>query len=124
MYMFGTENGFCSQTANLWQFAGLFILIVKIVIPVALIIIGIITLGKAVITTDEGDAKKGFKTMLKKFILAVVIFFLPGIVTALFSGVESFKDVKADYNVCNSCITNPKGEYCTKKVVALENLDA
>jgi len=124
MHELGTESGFCSQTAGLWQFAGLFILIIKILVPVALILIGIITLGKAVISTDEGDTKKGFKLLLKKFIVSVFIFFLPGLISVLFSAIDTFKDVRSDYMVCNSCITDPKGDYCVKKVVALESLDA
>ena len=120
MDLFGTEAGFCAQTANFWQLIGLFLLIFKIVMPVILIVIGVITLGKAVISSDEKDAKNGFTSMIKKFIIAVIIFFLPTIISTMFGIVKDFKIVEKDYGVCNKCITNPKGDYCNNKVLALE----
>lgn len=119
--VFGTENGFCAATATFWQFVGYFLLVFKIVIPSILIIIGIITLGKAVISSDDKDMKNGVRSMIKKFVVAVVIFFIPSIVGALFGFVQDFKEVKADYNVCSKCISNPKGSYCETKVLALES---
>ena len=58
--------------------------------------------------------------MLKKIIVAIVIFFVPSIVTALFSAVNGFGDLKPDYNVCKKCMTSPHGNYCKNKVIALE----
>ena len=49
----GTENGFCHNTAVVWQFLGRIVLILKIVIPVILIVLGIIGLGKAVLADDD-----------------------------------------------------------------------
>ena len=119
MELFGTENGFCAQTAEFWQLVGNILLVFKIIVPVILICIGIITLGKAVISTDEKDMKNGFNSMIKKFITAVCIFFLPTIITTMFGIVNGFDELQKDYNVCQKCITNPKGEYCESKVVAI-----
>lgn len=124
MYMIGTENGICSQTAGFWQLVGQLLTIIKIVIPVALIIVGIITLGKAVITTDEKEAKKGFQLLIKKFIVAVFIFFLPTLVTAMFTTVKDFSELRDDYDVCRECIVSPKGDYCNSKVIASTNYSA
>lgn len=119
MGLIGTENGFCAQTAVLWQLIGNVLLIFKIVIPVILIVIGIITLGKAVISTDEKDMKNGVNSMVKKFLVAVLIFFIPNIVTTLFGIVSGFNELKSDYNVCQKCISHPKGDYCESKVIAM-----
>lgn len=108
----GTEMGFCAQTAAVWQFVGQCLLVIKVILPVVLIIMGVITLGKAVISDDEKDVKKGFTKMLHKFIVAVIIFFIPSIVTALFNVVGGFDDVSEDYAVCKSCISSPRGESC------------
>ena len=120
METFGTEYGFCAQTAPIWQMIGNILLVVKIVIPVVLIVFGIVTLGKAVISSDEKDIKKGYSSIIKKFIISVVIFFIPTIVSALFGLIDSFKELKEDYAVCQACIAHPRGKYCTKKVIALE----
>lgn len=120
MSSFGTESGFCAQTAIFWQLVGNILLIIKILVPVALICIGIITLGKAVISTDEKDMKNGFNSIIKKFLISVFIFFLPTIVTTMFGVVNGFDDLRSDYNVCQKCISNPKGNYCKSKVIAME----
>ena len=120
MEYYGTEAGFCSQTASLWQLVGYFLMIVKIIIPAVLIIMGIITLGKAVISNDEKESKKGYITIVRKIVTAVVIFFVPSIVTALFSIINEFNELKPDYNVCRKCMTNPYSDYCNNKVLAMQ----
>lgn len=115
--------GFCSSTANLWQFFGLCLLLFKIIIPVLLIIIGVIALGKAVISDDDKELKKCLSLMLKKFILAVCIFFIPTVVTMLFGLVTDFNEVKDDYEACKTCIVKPNGDTCTQMVLALEDID-
>ena len=120
MELFGTEAGFCSQTASVWQLVGYLIMIFKIVLPISLIITGVITLGKAVISNDEKENKKAYTTMIKSIITAVVIFFIPSIVTALFSVVNGFNELKPDYNVCRRCMTNPQSDFCNSKVLAMQ----
>lgn len=120
----GTEIGFCSQTASAWQMVGLLLMVIKIIIPVCLIIIGIITLGKAVISDDDKEIKKGVNKLIKKFIVAVCIFFVPSIISALFAVVNGFDDVKSDFDVCKRCMTSPRGSFCEGKVAFQENQDA
>lgn len=106
----GTENGFCHNTAVVWQFLGRIVLILKIVIPVILIVLGIIGLGKAVLADDDKEIKTQVNKLITKFIAAVVIFFLPSIVVACFRLVNGFSSVEADYMVCVNCVTNPQNE--------------
>ena len=105
--MSGIDNvgngAFCSTTAEVWQFIGRIVLILKIVIPIMLIVLGIIGLGKAVLADDD----KEIKTQVTKFIAAVVIFFLPNLVTACFKLVNGFSEVEADYMICVNCISSP-----------------
>lgn len=108
----GSANGFCAQTAGIWQFAGYVVMVLKILIPAILIIIGIIALGKAVISDDDKEIKTAVNSLIKKFIVAVCIFFVPSLVSALFSVVNGFGDVQADYQVCVKCITSPNGSTC------------
>ena len=112
----GTSNGFCATTSPMWQFAGYAVMVLKIIIPSILIIIGIIALGKAVIAADDKEIKKAVNGLIKKFITAVVIFFIPSIVSALFSVVNGFRDVEADYQICVKCITSPTRDTCSGAV--------
>lgn len=102
------SNGFCQETASLWQFVGIILLIIKIVIPIVLIILGMIDLGKAVISSDEKQISKSAKSLLMRLIAAVVIFFVPTIISAVFSLLGAFnEEVKADYDICETCIEHP-----------------
>lgn len=98
---------FCSDTANLWQFVGYILLVFKIVIPIILIIFGMIDLGKAVTSSKDDEIKKATQALAKRAIAAVVIFFIPTIVGAIFGIVDGFQEVKGQYDICSKCITSP-----------------
>lgn len=106
----GTPTGFCYETASLWQFVGIALLVFKIVIPIILIILGIVDLGKAVISSEDKAISKAAKTLGFRIVAAVVIFFVPTIISAVFLLISAFNtDAKADYDVCRTCITSPNG---------------
>ena len=100
------DLGFCAQTANIWKVLGYVVLIIKIVIPLLLIILGMVDLGKAVISSDEKAINKSVGSLIRRFIAAVVIFFVPTIVSALFNVLDISSGVTADYNKCVQCVTN------------------
>ena len=101
-------TGFCHETVVLWQFLGIVLMVVKIVIPLILIILGMVDLGKAVISSEDKAISKSAKSLLMRLIAAIVIFFVPTIVSAIFGLIGSFNDdVKADYDVCRTCIEHP-----------------
>lgn len=104
----GQANGFCAHTANVWQLIGVLLLVFKIVIPIILIVLGMIDLGKAVISSDDKAISKSVKTLAMRLIAAVVIFFVPTIVSFVFTMIGAFNnEAKADFDVCKTCITNP-----------------
>ena len=104
----GTADGFCAHTAELWQLVGVVLLIFKIVIPIILIILGMLDLGKAVVSSDEKAIQKSAKTLAFRIIAAVIIFFIPTLISFVFSVIAAFNnDAKDDYNVCKTCITSP-----------------
>lgn len=99
-------NDFCMQTANIWHLVGLVVYILKIVIPLILIVMGMIDLGKAVINSDEKAINKAVGTLIKRFIAAVVVFFIPTIVNAIFGVIGIIGgNSEADYNNCVKCVT-------------------
>lgn len=112
----GEKQGFCYDTSVIFQFIGYIVLVLKIVIPAILIVLGVIALGKAVISDDDKAIKTAVNSLIKKFITAVCIFFIPTVVSALFSIVNGFGDIKADYDVCIKCITSPNNDTCKNAV--------
>ncbi len=105
----GTEQaGFCQETAVLWQFVGIALLVIKIVIPIVLIILGMVDLGKAVVSSEDKAVSKSATKLLWRVISAVIIFFVPTIVSAIFALIGSFnEEVRADYDICRECIEHP-----------------
>jgi len=101
-----TDVSFCAQTANIWKILGYVVLVFKIVIPLLLIIFGMIDIGKAVISSDDKAISKATGTLIKRFVAAVVIFFVPTIVSALFN-ILAISDLSTgDSNICVQCVTN------------------
>ena len=59
--------------------------IIKIGVPIILIVLGMIDMGKAVATQKEEEIKKGQKTLMSRCIAAGIVFFVVAIVQLLFS---------------------------------------
>ena len=99
-------GGFCSDTSNIWHVLGYVVTVIKIVIPLILIVLGMVDLGKAVVSSDDKQISKSVTALIKRFIAAVVVFFVPTIVSALFNALAIMNDTeKADYNICVQCVT-------------------
>lgn len=119
----GTSSGFCQDSANIWQVVGYILLVFKIVIPIILIVLGMIDLGKAVVASKDDEIKKAVKSLAMRAIAAVVIFFIPTLVGIVMSLVSNFSDSGAsvDYNICKSCIVSPNGNTCDEKAKKANN---
>jgi hypothetical protein len=111
---------FCADTANIWQIVGYVLLVFKIVIPVLLIILGMIDLGKAVVASKSDEVKKAATQLGFRAIAAVAIFLIPTIISLIMGFVTDFSDsgAKKDFETCRACITRPNGSTCTGKVTA------
>lgn len=109
----GTESGFCATTANIWQIVGYVLLVFKIVIPLLLIILGMLDLGKAVIASKDDEVKKAVTSLVKRAIAAVVIFLLPTIITFIMGVISNFNETaKSDFDICRKCISSPNATEC------------
>ncbi len=119
-----TESGiqFCAQTANIWQIVGYILLVFKIVIPIILIVFGMMDLGKAVVGSKDDDIKKAVKQLAFRAIAAVVIFFIPTLISMILGLVSNFQDsgARTDFNVCRECLTDPAGNSSECKNLARE----
>ena len=63
--------------------------ILMIVIPIALILLGTLDLGKAVIASDEKEVKAAQSRLIKRFIYAALIFFVPMLVGVIMNIVSA-----------------------------------
>lgn len=106
-YLNLVDVNFCYKTASIWQVVGYAILIVKIVVPLILIIMGIVSLMQAATSGDEKAISKATASLIKKIVAGLVIFFIPIIVKAVFNLLDEFADFRSDFNTCLDCITYP-----------------
>ena len=101
-------DGFCANTANIWQLVGYALLVFKIVIPIILIVMGMLDLGKAVVASKADEVKKATTSLALRAVAVVVIFLIPTIISFLIGIIGGFtQEAKDDYKICSSCITNP-----------------
>lgn len=79
-------------TCNGWQIdpilpavTSTIVTVIKIGIPIVLIFLGMLDLGKAVMANDEKVMKEAQGRLIKRFIYAIIIFLLVAIVQMIFS---------------------------------------
>ena len=83
--------------------------IVKIIVPIALIIFGIIDFSKAVISGDEKEQKKSFNLFGKRLLYGVLIFTVPWIVEVLMVTLGDLLD-KDNMGNFTDCIQNANAD--------------
>ncbi len=94
---------FCSETIQIWSLVGTVVTILKIGIPLIIIVMAIIDLGKAAVSSKPEDVTKAFGTLVKRLIAGLVIFFIPTIVNLVFGLIDDF-DEGTDYGICSACV--------------------
>lgn len=93
---------FCGDTKEIWQLIGKVVMILQIAIPVIIILLGTIDLGKAVMAGEDKQIKEAQKMFIKRLIYGVAIFFVVMIVKAVF-GLISNADIG---NACFECVAH------------------
>ena len=106
--MFLLEDvGFCQSSAEIWLLVGKLINIIKIVIPIIIVVLAMLDLGKAVMAGEEKEIKEAQKMLLKRLVYGVIIFFVVTIVQVVFNLIgRNVQD--DDAKICWTCATNVK----------------
>lgn len=83
--MYFLDTGYC---ASLWPIIALvkngLIPIIQIGIPIILIILAMLDLGKAVVSSKDDEIKKAQSMLIKRAVYAIAIFFVVTIVNLVF----------------------------------------
>ena len=103
---------FCGESIQIWTFIGWVLMFFKIAIPVILVVLGMIDLGKAVVGSKEDEIKKATTSLVKRAIAGVVIFFIPTIIGIIFGIVPDLD--RNDWDLCGACISNPRNDDCVR----------
>lgn len=75
----------CEEAEDIIVVVGKVVSIFQIVIPILLVVMGLVSLGKAVVASKDDEVKKATSGLVKKIILAVAIFFIVTIVKMIVS---------------------------------------
>ena len=104
-------DNFCSEEVEgVFTTIGWVFFIVKIVVPIILIVLGSIDMGKAVISNKDDEIKKSAGVLLKRVVLGVLIFFIPTIlsfVVELIGGEDIYNEQNGTFGKCTACMFNP-----------------
>ena len=102
----------CDNAKGVFGIIGIFVTIIKIFIPLALIVFGMLDMGKAVTNGDEKEIKKELVTFIRRAIAAIVVFFIPTIVGIVMQLINnSLSDANAcGYAQCVSDVTGVSGK--------------
>ena len=84
--------------------------LIKIGVPIILIVLGMIDMGKAVASQKEDEIKKGQKTLISRVIAAAIVFFVVAIVQLMLSIVSGATN---DTNIW-TCVCQLIGNDATK----------
>ena len=109
--VFAAEYNLCDKSGvvKTFQILGWCLLIIKIVVPILLIIMGCIDFGKAAVSSDDNAIKNAISIIVKRAIAAVVIFFIPTIISTVIGlALSPNKQNELDkFNNCSDCIKDP-----------------
>lgn len=94
----------CTRLKEPLRFVGHIVLVFKIIIPIVLLVLGAMDFFRAVTSSKEDDIKKSARSFAFRAISAVVIFFLPTLISVLFSFVDSWAGIRGDFNACQKCV--------------------
>lgn len=106
---------FCRDTHSILGLVGWALTIFKIVIPLIIIALGLLDLGKAAVSSKPEEIKKSATSLIWRLVGGIVIFFIPTIIMLVFGFVNKFSDAKSqiDFDICYKCIVSPWSTDCT-----------
>ena len=115
-------NTFCAQTAGIWKVIGFVIYIIRIAIPIIIILLGTLDLGKAVIAGEDKKIKEAQKSFLTRLVYGIAIFFVFNIVDVIF-GLLGFDVDNGAPRVCWVCATKPNSSECNSYINGVDGFD-
>lgn len=91
----------CNDAEDIIVLVGKIVSVFQIAIPIILVVMGLVTLGKAVVASKDDEVKKATSGLVKKIILAAAIFFVVTIVKMVVSLVGG-DDMKHCWEIINN----------------------
>lgn len=118
----GALSNFCNDAHQILGLVGWVLTVFKIAIPLIIIALGLIDLGKAAVSSKPEEIKKCATSLVYRLVGGIAIFFVPTIIMIVFGWISGWDKVSKEvgWDTCYTCITGPWSEKCTN---APSNLD-
>ena len=94
-----------NETLIAFRLVGIFVNIIKIIVPIILIVLGMIDMSKAVVDGKDDAIKKSALSILKRAIAGILIFFTPTIINSIFKMIDGWDNIESDFRTCMDCLT-------------------
>lgn len=88
MYFLATSICSMDNLDPVWNILGFIIKTIWFGVPILLIVLGMVDLGKAVVASKEDEVKKATKAFGKRFLYAVAVFLVVWLVTVVLNFVS------------------------------------
>lgn len=114
-------NDICSDSSilSLILFIKKILNVVKILLPVALIVLGMVDMAKAVFQSDDRQMAENKNKFLVRLLAAVIVFFVPTVINFCFESIDGFE---LEYVDCWTAATKSNIEKIKTKEKKLENV--
>ena len=103
----GSSNNSCNPTSGLGPtliFIGHIVRIAKILIPLVIIVMGIMDFFRAITAGKDDEIKKSTKSFVWRLVAGVVIFFLPALISLVFSWIPEWEGYDGSFQQCFKCV--------------------
>ena len=94
----------CGRLKEPLMFIGNIVLVVKIAIPIIIVALGMMDFFKAITGAKDEEIKKSAKSFALRVAAGVIVFFIPTVISVVFSLISSWADLKGEFNACQKCI--------------------
>lgn len=101
-----SDSETCGRLKEPLQFIGNIVLVVKILIPLIIIALGMVDFFKAITSSKDDEIRKAAKSFAFRVVAGVIIFFIPTLVSLVFSLISSWANLKGEFDACQKCILN------------------
>ncbi len=100
------DSATCGRLKEPLMFIGNIVFVVKIAIPLVIIAFGMVDFFKAITGSKDEEIRKSAKSFALRVAAGVIIFFIPTVISVIFSLISSWADLKGEFDACQKCILN------------------
>ena len=102
-------DNICSDTNALkaLRFVGYMVTIARFFVPLLIIGFGTLDLYKSVMAGSTDSLSKQAKSLGIRIVIGIFIVFVPTLLSAILSSIDSFGNIEGEYHNCEVCVLEP-----------------